>query len=121
MDRDLSLFYRLNEEIAREVERVEQAGHLDALRTLVEAANVELLVCSARPTEGLEEVLGALRADGWDHEAFLTARSQFTVTLEGQAPREVYMPDPICPQCVNDSGNTIDSCSRVCSACGFAW
>lgn len=121
MDRDLSLFYRLNEEIARELQRLEKAGHLDALRTLVEAANVELLVSSSRPAEGLEEVLGALRNEGWSHEDFLTARSQFTVTLEGQAPREVYMPDHVCPQCVNDAGNTIDSCSRVCSACGFAW
>jgi hypothetical protein len=121
MDRDLSLFYRLNEEIAHELERLGQAGHLDALRALVEAGNVELFVSTVRPAEGLEEVLGALRPDGWDHEGFLATRSQFTVTLEGQAPREVYMPDHICPQCVNESGNTIDSCSRVCSACGFAW
>ena len=58
---DPSSFYRLNEEIAAEIARLEGEGHLDRLLGLVADADVELLVSSIRPREGLEEPLGFLR------------------------------------------------------------
>ena len=58
---DPSSFYRLNEEIALELARLERDGALDRLLGLLGAAEVELLVSSARPREGLEELIGALR------------------------------------------------------------
>ncbi len=122
MQRDPSSFYRLNEEIALELGRLEAAGQLDRLRELVGAAGTELAVSSIRAREGLEELIGVLQErDGWDHESYLAARSQFTVVLPDGNAREVYMPDHICPSCYNDARNAIDSCSRNCAACGFAW
>lgn len=58
---DPSSFYRLNEEIALELQRLERAGDLDRLLGLLKGANVELHVVSARPREGFEELIGALR------------------------------------------------------------
>ena len=164
MTSDPTSFFRLNEEIAIELQRVERAGHFTRLLELPGTANVELYVTSARPAEGLEELIGSLRArtgpsqasvatsralspedetdgcgapdpgaldvvraeladtsGGWDHEGSLAARSRFTIVLPNGEAREDYMPDHMCPACYNEHGNVIDSCSRVCGACKFAW
>lgn len=161
---DPSTFFRLNEELAAEVARLDRAGALDRLKELLAAAEAELWIASARPDAGLEELLGVLRpgepgpapprtglppapaevasgcncgpsdarADrapaavdplpsGWDHERVLAARSRFTLRTPSGEPREVYMPDHICPACWNEAGNHIASCDRTCGACGFAW
>ena len=122
MTSDPSSFFRLNEEIAREVARLQADGHLDRLRELVKDAGVELFVSSARASEGLEELVGRVTGEaGWDHEGVLALRSRFTVLNDAGEAREVYMPDHICPDCLNEQGNVIDGCARKCAACGFAW
>jgi hypothetical protein len=63
---DPSTFFRLNEEIARELARLEREGSLAPLLELLETAGVKLRVTSFRDAEGLEEILGVLeprRAD----------------------------------------------------------
>ncbi|MEZ6185121.1 MAG: hypothetical protein R3F62_08955 [Planctomycetota bacterium] len=159
MTPDPSSFYRVNEELAHELERLEQAGHLERLLELLDAADVELFVSAARPREGLEELIGVLRPrsatppgprplpqapeasegcagppsaahvgalrraaarGGWDHAGVLAARSRFKVELP-DGPREVYMPDHVCPRCFHDEDNTLESCARRCAVCGFAW
>ncbi len=165
---DPSAFYRLNEEVARELARLDRAGALEGLRALLAESGAELWVASVRPRDGLEELVGVLRpgarppepppipappaheegADGagcgagcggerraaaegahapggsrggWDHEGVLAVRSRFTVVLPDGTPREVYMPDHVCPACLGDDGNAIDACARVCGRCGFRW
>lgn len=59
---DPSSFYRLNEEIADELARLDAEGALDRLKGLLAAGGAELWVSAARPGEGLEELLGVLRA-----------------------------------------------------------
>jgi len=165
---DPSSFYRLNEEIARELARLEREGALDGLLGLLADADVKLRIASFRDAEGLEELLGVLeprregaalevaselglspvaprlagcaggcgsvdeeRAEavsrelesprgGFDYESYMTARSQFVVSLDGEA-REVYMPDHLCPSCWNTEGNKISECARVCGRCSFEW
>ena len=119
--RDPSSFYRLNEAIAAELARLDAAGHLARLRELTGEAGVELLLTSIREREGLEELVGGLGPGGWDAERYLATRSQFNVVLPEDGPREVYMPDHICPACLNEDGNVIDGCARRCQACAFAW
>jgi hypothetical protein len=58
---DPSSFYRLNEELALELQRLEREGALDRLQELLASADAELLVASARPLLGQEELLGVLR------------------------------------------------------------
>ncbi|HZU96799.1 MAG TPA: hypothetical protein VFF73_08920 [Planctomycetota bacterium] len=57
---DPSSFFRLNEEIAREIARLERSGALETLLGLLGDANVQLRVTSFRESEGLEEVLGTV-------------------------------------------------------------
>lgn len=78
---DPSEFYRLNEEVAAELARLEQTGALDRLQALLSAAGAELWISSARPGQGLEELLGVLRprtagADGPGQAAGLTPPTQ---------------------------------------------
>lgn len=61
MPPDPSAFYRVNEEVARELERLDRSGALEPLRALLEGSGAELWVSAARPGEGLEELLGILR------------------------------------------------------------
>ncbi len=165
---DPSSFFRLNEEVARELARLERSGALDRLLELLRDAETKLRVTSFRDTEGLEELLGVLEprredaapetpvelglspvnpklagcvggcgsvdeeraatvADelarprgGFDYESYMTARSQFVVVQDGE-PREVYMPDHLCPSCWNQEDNKISECARVCGRCGFEW
>ncbi|HBP22511.1 MAG TPA: hypothetical protein DEA08_32620 [Planctomycetes bacterium] len=58
---------------------------------------------------------------GWDHESVLATRSRFEVLYPDGEAREVYMPDHICPLCLNEEGNVLESCARVCASCGFRW
>ena len=58
---DPSDFFRLNEEVARELARLEGAGQLDRLLELLGSAGSELWVTAARRADGLEEALGVLR------------------------------------------------------------
>lgn len=58
---DPSAFYRVNEEVARELERLDRSGALDRLRGLLEGSGAELWVSAARPQDGLEEAIGVLR------------------------------------------------------------
>lgn len=58
---DPSAFYRVNEEVARELERLDRAGAFDRLRGLLEGSGAELWVSAARPQDGLEEAIGVLR------------------------------------------------------------
>lgn len=58
---DPSAFYRVNEEVARELERLDRSGALERLRGLLEGAGAELWVSAARPRDGLEELVGVLR------------------------------------------------------------
>lgn len=58
---DPSAFYRLNEELAAELSRLERAGQLTRLQELLAAAGSELWISAARPGDGLEELLGVLR------------------------------------------------------------
>ena len=167
---DPSSFYRLNEEIAAEVRRLEQAGALAPLQELLRAGGQELLVASVRRSEGLEELVGVLgpgdaaipsaaRASlaiapaplppaleqvgdpacdcgptgeapgpeaaaprpGWDAESFLAVRSRFTTLFPDGQARELYMPDHVCPVCLNDEANWIEDCGRACAACDFRW
>ncbi|MBX3466214.1 MAG: hypothetical protein KF878_04865 [Planctomycetes bacterium] len=57
---DPSAFYRVNEEVARELERLDRAGALDGLRALLDGAGAELWVSAARPEDRLE-LVGVLR------------------------------------------------------------
>lgn len=120
---DPSPFFRLNEEVARELTRLEASGALDGLRGLLGAAGAELWVTSARPADGLEELVGILRPGpgGWDPAGVLATRSRFVVTYPDGATREVYMPDHICPSCWNDQDNVISDATRRCARCAFAW
>jgi hypothetical protein len=172
---DPSSFYRTNEEVARELARLERSGALDRLLELLAAGGLSLRVQSVRESEGLEELLGVLSPrlpdaapetpvrlalaparptlggcsgscavpptaervssvreelarprGGFDYESYVTARSQFVVVYPGESPdgdaaREVYMPDHVCPGCWNDRDNKIDECARVCARCGFRW
>jgi hypothetical protein len=166
---DPSTFFRLNEEIARELSRLERSGALDRLLDLLETGDMALRVRSVRANEGLEELLGVLeprREDaapetpvalglspvrptlggcsascgtvdegraasvalelarprgGFDHESYMTARSQFVVVYPDGEPREVYMPDHVCPSCWNDDKNVISECARICGRCKFEW
>lgn len=160
---DPSTFYRVNEELARELERLDRTGALDGLRALLEASGAELWVSAARPKDGFEEALGVLRpgprgageargvsplpppeaqaaegcscgeddpttapaagapAGGWDHASVLAQRSRFTVELPDGTAREVYMPDHVCPACLNELDNHIAGCARVCARCEFTW
>lgn len=68
-----SSFFRLNEEIALELSRLEREGQLARLQELLRDAGVELLVSSVRAAEGLEELIGILRAPA-DDEAALPVR-----------------------------------------------
>lgn len=168
MTPDPSSFFRLNEEIARELSRLEREGALDRLLALLDDAGSKLRVTAFRDTEGLEELLGVLEPrkegaaeetsielglspvtpkiagcaggcgevdeeraasvrqevqrprGGFDFESYMTARSQFVVLQDGE-PREVYMPDHICPGCWNEEDNKISECARVCGRCGFEW
>lgn len=61
MPPDPSAFYRVNEEVARELERLDRSGALEPLRALLEGSGAELWVSAARPQEGLEELVGILR------------------------------------------------------------
>lgn len=163
---DPSSFFRLNEEIARELSRLDREGSLDRLKSLLRDASTTLRVSSVRASEGLEELIGELRPGaassaqaepglsprssprlagcggscgttqpesveavraelrqppgGFDWEGFMAVRSQFVVETDGE-PREVYMPDHICPSCWNVEGNAIRDCARTCGRCGFAW
>ncbi|MGE0712723.1 MAG: hypothetical protein AB7N76_33555 [Planctomycetota bacterium] len=58
---------------------------------------------------------------GWDHESYLAARSRFAVVFPDGEAREVYMPDHVCPLCLNEQGNAVESCARACAACDFRW
>ena len=160
---DPSSFFRLNEEIALELARLEREGHLTRVQALLEEAGAELLVSSVRADAGLEELLGCLRPGrspevaplpralppsattpreacdcgpgdgeassvvdataraGWDHEHYLATRSRFAVVYPDGSAAEVYMPDHLCPSCWNEELNVLDSCERVCDACGFRW
>jgi hypothetical protein len=166
---DPSSFYRLNEEIAAEVRRLEEAGVLAPLQELLRAGGQELLVASVRRREGLEELVGVLGpapetdagpaetpgpavalppaldptgepaacdcgpsqgaspgADdaprpGWDAESYLATRSRFTALFPDGEARELYMPDHVCPACLNDEANWIEDCGRACASCDFRW
>lgn len=164
---DPSSFYRLNEEIAAEVRRLEEAGVLAPLQELLRAGGQELLVASVRRAEGLEELVGVLGpaagslprgasapavalppaldptgepapcdcgpgADeaasagseprpGWDAESYLATRSRFTALFPDGEARELYMPDHVCPVCLNDEANWIEDCGRACASCDFRW
>ena len=78
--------------------------------------------CGEVDAERASEVAAELERPrgGFDFESYMTARSQFLVTLEGEA-REVYMPDHLCPSCWNTEGNKISECARVCGRCAFEW
>lgn len=166
---DPSSFYRLNEEIAAEVRRLEETGALAPLQELLRAGGQELLVASVRRREGLEELVGVLgprvatpgaglepaapavslppaldpsgepaacdcgpagaaeapsgeapRA-GWDAESYLATRSRFTALFPDGEARELYMPDHVCPLCLNDEANWIEDCGRACASCDFRW
>jgi hypothetical protein len=164
---DPSSFFRLNEEVARELARLDREGALDRLKALLDSSPATLRVSAVRAGEGLEELIGELRPGvapsgpraepglsprssprlagcggscgttdpdgvanvraelgsppgGFDWEGFMAVRSQFVVELDGE-PREVYMPDHICPSCWNLEGNAIRDCARTCGRCGFAW
>ncbi|MBL4846969.1 MAG: hypothetical protein JKY65_15725 [Planctomycetes bacterium] len=165
---DPSSFYRLNEEIAAEVRRLEEAGALAPLQELLRAGGQELLVASVRRSEGLEELVGVLgpgvpaapaasqstapaplppaleqvgdpacdcgpageaadegpsdaQRPGWDAESYLAVRSRFTTLFPDGQARELYMPDHVCPVCLNDEANWIEDCGRACAACDFRW
>ena len=57
----------------------------------------------------------------WDPLATLSTRSRFTIVRKNGQVEEVYMPDHICPECLNDVSNKIDECDRVCVNCDFRW
>jgi hypothetical protein len=57
----------------------------------------------------------------WDPLASLCVRSRFTIVRKNGSLEEVYMPDHICPECLNELGNKIDACSRLCVMCDFQW
>lgn len=120
--RDPTAFFRLNEELARELARLQATGALARLEELLTSAGSELWLAAVRPQDGLEEPLGALRpGQPFDPEEALTARSRFQVALPDGSVREVYMPDHVCPACFNDQDNVIDSCARACARCSFRW
>lgn len=85
---DPSSFYRLNEEIARELARLEREGQLDRLLRLLADADVKLRVTSFRDREGLEEMLGVLeprRADAAEEVGFELGLSPVRPKLAGCA------------------------------------
>lgn len=166
---DPSTFFRTNEEIALELERLERSGALDGLLQLLDAGRTTLRISSVRESEGLDELLGVLSPrspdaapevpvalglsparpslggctscgdepaparvagvrdelahprGGFDHEGYMTVRSQFVVLYPDGEAREVYMPDHVCPVCWNEPKNVISECARVCGRCGFSW
>jgi hypothetical protein len=61
MPPDPSAFFRVNEEVARELERLDRSGALEPLRALLEGSGAELWVSAAKPKDGLEELVGILR------------------------------------------------------------
>jgi hypothetical protein len=73
---DPSDFFRLNEELARELARLDASGQLDRLLALLEAAGSELWVTAARRADGLEEALGVLRPRRADAAPVAPVRAQ---------------------------------------------
>jgi hypothetical protein len=57
---DPSSFFRMNEEVARELARLERGGVLDRLLELLRDSGSKLRVTSFREDEGLEEILGVV-------------------------------------------------------------
>lgn len=97
-----------------------------AVFDLTPATSAKLAGCGGCATpsgEKVEAVARELRAPpgGFDYEGFMAVRSQFLITPRQGEPREVYMPDHVCPECLNLDGNAIKECSRVCGRCGFEW
>ena len=121
MDSDPSPFYRANETLAHAWSRLAASGALDPVLDLLRQSGQELWVSSVDRPRNLEEVLGVLGPDGFDHESVLTLRSSFTVEDPPGTVREVYMPDHVCPRCHHDLDNVLESCARRCVACGFRW
>ena len=58
---------------------------------------------------------------GWDSDSYLATRSRFTVVFPDGQARELYMPDHVCPLCLNDEANWIEHCGRACASCDFRW
>ena len=57
---DPSTFFRVNEELALELARLERAGHLDRVLELLRDMGGELWVSAVKPRDGLEEMIGRL-------------------------------------------------------------
>ncbi|MDF1664211.1 MAG: hypothetical protein P1V97_20750 [Planctomycetota bacterium] len=150
---DVSSFYLGNEEVAREVTRLIDAGALSSLLDILQEYGLTLGLEARREQEGLREKIGYLGEEGpekktklprklplyqqhagdpllrtkaesgplWDPLATLRTRSRFTIVRRSGQVEEVYMPDHICPECLNELGNKIDECDRVCVNCDFRW
>lgn len=141
---DVSSFYLGNEDIARRVKDLVEAGVLDELLAALGEAGLRLRIESVRESEGLRELIGVLGAPprrlkgplpmytpeldalvgpagAWDPGSTLATRSRFEVLRRDGRLEEVYMPDHICPECLNAIGNVIESCQRVCVECDFRW
>lgn len=146
---DVSSFYFGNEQIAREFQRLVESGQLNSLLNLLKEHNCEIVLESRREEQGMSEQIGVfsanprqnrstarkqlpiyrgpdldplLRANGaWNALESICTRSQFTITRRNGTVEEVYMPDHVCPECLNEEGNVIDACQRVCKMCGFSW
>lgn len=142
---ELSRFYFGSEELARELQRVLEAGALDQVLELLRHYDIELVLEARTESLGLRETIGRLRslpkrparslpmareesddpllrASGpWDALSNLRARSRIElVTPEGEVA-EAYMPDHVCPRCLNEVGNSIESCRRRCASCDYEW
>lgn len=79
------------------------------------------VACDCGPSGGESAPAPAPARAGWDSDSYLATRSRFTVLFPDGQARELYMPDHVCPLCLNDESNWIEHCGRVCASCDFRW
>jgi hypothetical protein len=124
---DYTAFYAANEEAAKELRRLLEAGALARLVAILRRAGVRLELESYSRALGQSEFLGALEpgeGEGeelFPFEDFLADRVEQVVALADGRRARVRMPDHICPLCGNDRDNYIVETKKTCAGCRFQW
>jgi len=124
---DYTAFYAANEEAARELRRLLEAGALARLVAILRRAGARLELESYSRALGQSEFLGAIEpgeGEGeelYPFEEFLADRVEQTIACPDGSRARVRMPDHICPLCGNDRDNYIVETRKTCAGCRYQW